>query len=73
MAALVDHIRAAGVRVIFLETGANPRLAEQIADETGIKVVEDLYTHSISEPGGPAPSYLEMMRYNTRSIVDALR
>lgn len=73
LALLVDTIRQSGARVIFLETGANPQLAEQIAQETGVKVVADLYTHSLSGPDGPAPSYMEMMRYNTRTIVDALK
>jgi ABC-type Zn uptake system ZnuABC Zn-binding protein ZnuA len=72
LAGLIERIRAEGAQAIFLETGANPRLAEQIAAETGVKVVTGLYTHSITEPGGPAPSYLEMMRANTRAIVSAL-
>lgn len=73
MAGLVDRIRATGARAIFLETGANPQLAEQIAHETGIRVVTDLYTHSLSDSGGDAPNYLDMMRYNTRAIVEALK
>ena len=72
LARLVDTIRQTGARVIFLETGANPQLAEQLAQETGVKVVADLHTHSLSSADGPAPSYVEMMRYNTRTIVEAL-
>jgi ABC-type Zn uptake system ZnuABC Zn-binding protein ZnuA len=72
LAGLIERIRAEGAQAIFLETGTNPKLAEQIAAETGVKVVTGLYTHSITEPGGPAPSYLEMMRANTRAIVSAL-
>jgi ABC-type Zn uptake system ZnuABC Zn-binding protein ZnuA len=73
LAQLVNAIKASGAPAVFLETGSNPQLAQQVAQETGIKVVADLYTHSLSPPGGPAPSYLEMMRYNTRVIVDALK
>jgi len=73
LARLIDRIREFKVRAIFLETGANPRLAEQIAAETGVRVVTGLYTHSISDPGGEAPGYIEMMRANTRAIVEALR
>lgn len=73
MAQLVERIRASGAQAIFLETGANPQLAEQIARETGVRVVTDLYTHSLSAPGGPAPTYIEMMRHNTAQIVEALR
>jgi len=70
LAQLVQDIRATGAPAIFLETGANPQLAEQIARETGAKVVTGLYTHST---GSEAPTYIEMMRYDVRTIVEALK
>jgi ABC-type Zn uptake system ZnuABC Zn-binding protein ZnuA len=73
MAALIDTIRQMGVRAIFLETGANSKLADQIAQETGAKVVTNLYTHSITAGGGEASSYIEMMKHNVRLIVEALK
>jgi ABC-type Zn uptake system ZnuABC Zn-binding protein ZnuA len=73
LAALVDHVRQTGARAVFLETGANAQLAEQLAQETGIKVVTGLYTHSVTEPGGDAPDYISMMKHNTQAIVDALK
>ncbi len=73
LAALTDHVKQTGVKAIFLETGANPQLAKQLAQETGIKVVTELYTHSVTAAGGPAPTYLDMIRYNARAIVDALK
>ena len=73
MAHLADKIKSAGVRAIFLETGNNPQLAEQIAHDTGVKVADELLSHSITAPGGKAPTYIEMMKYNTRTIVDALK
>ncbi len=73
MARLVDHIRGTGAIAIFLETGSNPQLAEQIATETGIKVVSKLYTHSITEASGEAPTYIDMMKYNVQTIVEALK
>lgn len=73
LAALIDTIRQSGAPAIFLETGANPKLAEQIAAETGVQVVTGLYTHSITTPEGDAPSYLAMMRRNAELITAALR
>ena len=70
---LVDSILASNAPAVFLETGSNPSIADQIAAETGVKVVTDLYTHSLSTPDGPAATYLEMMRHNTRLIVEALK
>lgn len=72
LAQLVTEIRQTGARAIFLETGANPQLAKQVAQDTGVRVVEDLYTHSISL-GAPAPTYIDMMKVNTTKIVDALK
>ena len=65
MAALIETMRASGAKAIFLETGADRRLADQIAQETGAQVVTGLYSHSVTEPGGEAPTYIEMMKYNT--------
>lgn len=67
---LIQDIRTFGAPAIFLETGANPQLAEQIARETGAKVVTGLYTHST---GPQAPTYIEMMQHNVRTIVGALK
>jgi ABC-type Zn uptake system ZnuABC Zn-binding protein ZnuA len=66
-------MRQLGVKAIFLETGSNAQLANQIARETGIRVVTELYTHSTSPPGGTAPTYLDMIRFNTAAIVAALK
>ncbi len=73
LARLVEQIKATRVPAIFLEAGSNPQLAEQIAQETGAKVVAKLYTESLTDANGPAPTYIAMMRYNTRVIVEALR
>jgi ABC-type Zn uptake system ZnuABC Zn-binding protein ZnuA len=73
VADLVQAIKATGAKAIFLETGTNPQLAQQVAREAGVQVVTQLYSHSLTGPNGPAPTYIEMMRYNTRAIVEALK
>ena len=70
LTSLVEEIRATGAPAIFLETGSNADLAEQVAAEAGIEVVTDLYTHSLGEG---ACTYLDMMRWNVRLIVETLR
>lgn len=70
---LVEQIKKTGAPAIFLETGTNPKVAEQVSKDAGVKVVTGLYTHSVSEPKGEAPTYLEMIRYDVRAIVGALR
>lgn len=73
LAALMQRIREAHAPAIFLESGVNPQLANQIADETGVKVITNLYTHSVTAAGGDAPSYIAMMKHNVQLIVDGLK
>jgi ABC-type Zn uptake system ZnuABC Zn-binding protein ZnuA len=73
LAQLIDRIKTTGAKAIFLETGTNPQLAEQVARETGIKVETNLYSHSITAAGGAAPTYLDMLKFNTDAIVAALK
>jgi ABC-type Zn uptake system ZnuABC Zn-binding protein ZnuA len=72
LAALADELRSTGARALFIEEGADSRLARQLAAETGLRLVTDLRTHTLSGPDGPAPTYLAMMRADVRTIVDAL-
>jgi len=72
LAAVIDQIKASGAPAIFLGEVENPDLANQIAAETGVKVVDDLYLESLSD-GAPAGTYIDMMKYNVTRIVDALK
>lgn len=72
MAALIKQIHVSGAPAIFLDKVENPNLANQIASETNIKIVNDLYLESLTN-GPPAATYIEMMKYNVSRIVDALK
>lgn len=72
LAALEDQIRAYGVKAIFVGADVNQSLAKQVANDTGIKVVP-LYHGSLTDANGPAPTYLDFMRYNVNAIVEALK
>ena len=72
IAALEDTIRALGVPAIFTESTVNPNLAQQVAADMGVKLVA-LYSESLGGPGSGAESYIELMHYDVRAIVEALR
>lgn len=72
IAELEEAIRTQGVKAIFVSSTVDPALAQRIAQDTGARLVR-LYVDSLSAPGGEAGSYLQMMRYNVRAIVEALR
>jgi ABC-type Zn uptake system ZnuABC Zn-binding protein ZnuA len=67
--ALVEAIKGTQTSAIFLESGSNPELAQQLAREAGIDVVVDLRT----QPLYPQESYIDMMKYNTQAILETLR
>lgn len=72
VAQLEDAIRQYGVPAIFAESTVNPRLARQVAEDTGIQIVP-LYTGSLGGPGSGAETYIEMMRHDVRAIMEALK
>jgi ABC-type Zn uptake system ZnuABC Zn-binding protein ZnuA len=72
LAALVDKVKATGVKAVFSEAQFSPKLSETLAQEAGIsQVVTSLYNDAL----GPAPadSYLGLMRWNVDQIVKALQ
>ena len=70
---LIQKIKSSGAKAIFLEAGTNPELAQAIASETGVTIVTGLLTHSLTGADGPADTYIDMMKYDTLLIVDALK
>lgn len=71
LARLIDLIRAEGVSAVFAENTVGTRIAEQIAQESGAQFYT-LYSDSLSDADGPAATYLDYMRYNVTTIVQAL-
>jgi len=72
VAALIRQIRDDKASAIFVENITNPRLIEQIAGETGLKVGGELYSDALSDAGGPAATYIDMMRHNVATIKGAI-
>lgn len=72
VARLVQQIRRDRIAALFIEGGANPRVLEQVAAESGARIGGKLYADALSRADGPAPSYVEMIRHNTRMMAEAL-
>jgi ABC-type Zn uptake system ZnuABC Zn-binding protein ZnuA len=69
--ALIAAIRDAGVKAIFSEAQFPTRLVDQIAAETGAKVVSNLYDDALGDP--PISSYEAVITWDTDQLVGALR
>ena len=72
LAALIEVIKTSGAPAIFLGEVENPDLANQIAAETDVKVVDNLHLESLTV-GAPAATYIDMMKHNVNQIVEALK
>ena len=72
VAQLIELIRDQGIRAVFTENVADPRLLKRIADETDATIGGKLYPGALSDLDGPAPTYLDMMRHNARTLMQAL-
>ena len=69
---IIRQIKAEKVPAVFLENVTNPKLVDRIAKESGAKVGGTLYSDALSDDKGPAPTYIDMMRYNLRELSSAL-
>ena len=69
--ALIEIIEDSGVSAIFTENVVSDDVAQQIAEETGANVYQ-LYSETLTDENGDAPTYIDFMRYNIATIVDAL-
>lgn len=72
VAKLVGQVKSEKASAVFVENITNPRLIEQIASETGLKVGGTLYSDALSAPDGPASTYIDMMRHNVRTLRGAI-
>jgi len=72
LAALENMIRQYQAPAVFSENTVSPKLADQVARDTGVKLFL-LYTDSLGGPGTGAETYLDLMRYDVQTMVEALR
>nr|WP_092082143.1 metal ABC transporter substrate-binding protein [Bradyrhizobium brasilense] len=72
IATIIAQIKKEKIPVVFLENISDPRLMRQIASETGAAIGGTLYSDSLTPKDGEAPSYVEMVRHNIRTIATAL-
>jgi zinc/manganese transport system substrate-binding protein/manganese/iron transport system substrate-binding protein len=70
---LIQSIQRAGVRAVFTENTLNPDLANTIAQEAGVKVISELYTDALGPADSPAATYIDLMRFDVQTIVEALK
>jgi manganese/iron transport system substrate-binding protein len=65
---MIDLVRRNRIPVVFSESTVSDRPARQVARETGARYGGVLYVDSLSEAGGPVPTYLKLMETTVETI-----
>ncbi|MFG1206482.1 metal ABC transporter substrate-binding protein [Xanthobacter flavus] len=69
---VVDLIRKDHIPVIFSESTISAEPAKQVARETGARYGGVLYVDSLSDPSGPVPTYLDLLKVTSGTIAAGL-
>lgn len=72
LARIIAQIRKEKIPAVFLENISDPRLIRRVAAETGAKIGGTLYSDSLTDEKGQAPTYIDMVRHNIKTLQDAL-
>jgi zinc/manganese transport system substrate-binding protein len=72
IAAIISQVKTQKIPAVFLENISDPRLIQRIAAETGAKLGGTLYSDSLTDEKGEAPTYIELVRHNIKTLTSAL-
>ncbi|HEV2791563.1 MAG TPA: metal ABC transporter substrate-binding protein, partial [Solirubrobacterales bacterium] len=69
---LADTVEAEGVRAIFPESSLSSKVAQAIADQTGVSAEYTLYGDTLGPEGSDGATYLQMEEANADAVVRGL-
>jgi zinc/manganese transport system substrate-binding protein len=72
VAAIIAQVRAEHIPAVFLEKVSDPRLMRRVSAESGARVGGTLYSDSLTDEKGDAPTYIDMVRHNIKVLTSAL-
>jgi zinc/manganese transport system substrate-binding protein len=72
IAKIIAQVKAEHIPAVFLERISDPRLMRRISAETGARIGGTLYSDSLSDEKGDAPTYIDMVRHNITTLTSAL-
>ena len=68
----IDFVRANNIRAVFCESTVSDSVMRQVERATDADFGGVLYVDSLSESDGPVPTYLDLIRHDSDTIVNAL-
>jgi zinc/manganese transport system substrate-binding protein len=72
IARIITQVRAEKIPAVFLENISDVRLIQRISAETGASIGGTLFSDSLSDEKGDAPTYIELVRHNIKALTSAL-
>ena len=69
---VIDGVRNNKIPVIFCESTVNTRPAKRVAQDTGVAYGGELYVDSLSNIGGPVPTYLDLLRITSTTVINGI-
>jgi zinc/manganese transport system substrate-binding protein len=72
IAGIIAQIKTAKIPAVFLEKISDPRLMRRISAESGARIGGTLYSDSLTDEKGDAPTYIDMVRHNIKALTSAL-
>ena len=69
---VIDTVREHDIPAVFCESTVSQAPAQQVARETDATYGGVLYVDSLTDEGGPVPTYLDLLRVTSETIVSGL-
>lgn len=70
---LIKQLQAEHIHTYFIENQTDPRLVKQIASATKAQPGGELYPEALSQPSGPAPTYVAAFRHNVDAMIRSMK
>ncbi|WP_261881655.1 metal ABC transporter substrate-binding protein [Vibrio pelagius] len=69
---VIDGVKKNQIPVVFCESTVNTSPAKQVARDTGAQYGGELFVDSLSTADGPVPTYLDLLKVTSTTVVNGL-
>ncbi len=73
MVQLIETVRSRQVPAVFCETTVSDKAQREVARASGARFGGSFYVDSLSEPGGAAPTLIDLQRHNVKLLLQGLK
>ncbi|THB84401.1 metal ABC transporter substrate-binding protein [Pantoea allii] len=70
---VIDQVKKNAIPAVFSESTVSDKPARQVARETGAHYGGVLYVDSLSNAQGPVPTYLDLLKVTTETLVQGIK